>query len=65
MKPATSKPGNSETYVVCLGYLGINETVLESLFPHIGMYHFLLISINTFTTGNIFHYQEIPVRHQR
>ena len=60
MKPATSKPGNSEIYVVCVSYLGINEAVLEYLFSHIGIHHFLLISINTFTMGSIFYYQEIP-----
>ena len=48
VKPATSKPGNSEIYVVCVGYLGTNEEVLESLFSHIGIYHSLFIH-NVFT----------------
>eukprot|EP01119_Soliformovum_irregulare_P016671 TRINITY_DN4865_c0_g1_i1.p1 TRINITY_DN4865_c0_g1~~TRINITY_DN4865_c0_g1_i1.p1 ORF type:complete len:624 (+),score=161.70 TRINITY_DN4865_c0_g1_i1:111-1982(+) len=32
IKPYTSRPANSERYVVCLGYLGISEVVNEYLF---------------------------------
>ena len=38
MKPATSKPGNSEVYIVCQGYLGMKENILELLILHVGMY---------------------------
>ena len=31
-KPATSRPGNSEKYVVCLGYKGPNMNLIEGLF---------------------------------
>ena len=35
-KPATSKANNSETYIVCLGFQGIEDAVLHSLLDHVG-----------------------------
>lgn len=35
-KPETSKPGNSETYVVCKGFRGIARDVLQVLLLHTG-----------------------------
>lgn len=36
-KPVTSKPGNSEVYVVASGFDGINPHLLSQLVDHVGM----------------------------
>ena len=35
-KPVSSKPGNSEVYVVCHGFKGVSEEVLEKLLSNTG-----------------------------
>ena len=40
MKPATSKPGNSEVYIVCLNYKRPEEAVLEGLLTFYGKYKY-------------------------
>ena len=35
-KPASSKPGNSEVYIVCQGFCGISEELVQVLLSHTG-----------------------------
>lgn len=53
-KPATSKPGNSEVYVVCLGYVGRNSAL-----PFVRKF-FASMALGTFDTMAIFPLSQIP-----
>lgn len=40
-KPVTSRPANSEKYIICKGFLGISERYLESLFVSINLWNII------------------------
>jgi len=44
-KPLTSKPGNSEVYVVAECYKTLDDQLLAVLKSHVGLWHPLLISV--------------------
>ena len=40
-KPVTSRPANSEKYIICKGFIGIEERYLESLFISINLWNII------------------------
>jgi hypothetical protein len=55
IKPLTSRPGNSEKYVLCEGFFGISESDLSSLTGLLKEWHFSEPTLSYFENKTYIH----------